>query len=264
VCTEFTVGNFRIDTLAYNRESKSFVIIEYKRDKNFSIIDQGYAYLSLMLNNKADFILEYHENSKKTLKKSDVDWSLSKVAFVAPVFTTYQREAINFKDLPIELWEVRKFENDTISYNEIKKAGAQESIKTISKQDETIKQVSAQVKVLTEDFHLDKVSPEVKELYYQLQNDLLNEIENIHFNVQKYYISLRVKRNFAFLSFTKNKIRLVAMTKVSAIKKAIKHYEISKLTQSVQDFYNGECASISIDNGKNLSEIVNLLTDIKR
>ena len=50
--SEFALNNFRIDTLAFDREAKSFVIIEYKRDKNFSVIDQGYAYLSLMLNNK--------------------------------------------------------------------------------------------------------------------------------------------------------------------------------------------------------------------
>ena len=54
--SEFSLNNFRIDSLAFDTEAKSFVIIEYKRDKNFSVIDQGYAYLSLMLNNKADFI----------------------------------------------------------------------------------------------------------------------------------------------------------------------------------------------------------------
>ena len=57
VKSEFTLNNFRIDTLAFDKEANTFVIIEYKRDKNFSVIDQGYAYLSLMLNNKADFIL---------------------------------------------------------------------------------------------------------------------------------------------------------------------------------------------------------------
>jgi hypothetical protein len=91
--------------MAYDNETNSFVIIEYKRDKNFSVIDQGYAYLSLMLNNKADFILEYNENQEKTLKRKDVDWSQSRVVFISPSFTSYQKEAINFKDLPIELWE---------------------------------------------------------------------------------------------------------------------------------------------------------------
>ena len=58
VDSEFTIKNKRIDTLAFNEEIKSFVIIEYKRDKNASVVDQGFAYLNLMLNNKSDFILD--------------------------------------------------------------------------------------------------------------------------------------------------------------------------------------------------------------
>jgi len=50
--------------------------MEYKKDRNFSVVDQGVAYLNLMLNNKADFILEYNEmayHSYLKLKRDDVD-----------------------------------------------------------------------------------------------------------------------------------------------------------------------------------------------
>ena len=60
VKSELQLGNLRIDTLAFDNENRSFVIIEYKIDQSFSVIDQGYAYLGLLLNNKADFILEYN------------------------------------------------------------------------------------------------------------------------------------------------------------------------------------------------------------
>lgn len=56
--TEFAVGNFRLDTLAYDEESKSFRIIEYKNVKNHSLVDQGYTYLKLLLERKADFVLK--------------------------------------------------------------------------------------------------------------------------------------------------------------------------------------------------------------
>lgn len=39
VKSEFALSKFRIDSLAFDNESKSFVVIEYKRDKNFSVID---------------------------------------------------------------------------------------------------------------------------------------------------------------------------------------------------------------------------------
>jgi hypothetical protein len=88
VRSEFELQGLRIDALALDRESKAFVTIEYKRDRNFSVVDQGIAYLNLMLNNKADFILEYNERSSSlhfhSLKREDVDWSQSRVIFIAP------------------------------------------------------------------------------------------------------------------------------------------------------------------------------------
>jgi hypothetical protein len=81
VKSEFELHGFRIDTLAFDEESRAFVIIEYKKDRNFSVVDQGMAYLNLMLNNKADFILEYNEssNSSHNLKREQVDWSQSRI-----------------------------------------------------------------------------------------------------------------------------------------------------------------------------------------
>jgi len=188
VKSEFALNNFRIDSLAFDKEANAFVIIEYKRDKNFSVIDQGYAYLSLMLNNKADFILEFNESQNTTLKRNDVDWSQSRVLFVSPAFTNYQREAINFKDLPIELWEVKRFENNTISFEQIQKAGAKESIKTISKTGNTIDKVVKEIKVYSEQEHLNNVSEEIKELYEKLKNAVLN-LDNLEIKPKKKYIA---------------------------------------------------------------------------
>ena len=194
VKSEFALNNFRIDTLAFDKEANAFVIIEYKRDKNFSVIDQGYAYLSLMLNNKADFILEFNENLDKTLKRNDVDWSQSRVLFISPAFTNYQREAINFKDLPIELWEVKRFENNIISYDQIQKAGSQESIKTISKTDHTIDNVAKEIKVYSEQKHLEKVNEEIIELYEKFKSAIQN-LDNLEIKPKKKYIAFVSGRN---------------------------------------------------------------------
>ncbi len=195
VRSEFTLNNFRIDTLAFDTEVNSFVIVEYKRDKTFSVIDQGYAYLSLMLNNKADFILEYNEQKNKSLKRNDIDWSQSKVIFVSPSFTTYQREAINFKDLPIELWEVKKYDNDTISFEQIQKASAKESIKTITRNNETVEQVTEELKVFTEQEHLLKAEFETRELYEILKERLINLHDNVTLNPRKHFVGFKVDGN---------------------------------------------------------------------
>ena len=207
VKSEFSLNNFRIDTLAYDKDAGSFVIIEFKRDKNFSVIDQGYAYLSLMLNNKADFILEFNENSNETLKRNDIDWSQSRVLFVSPSFTTYQKEAINFKDLPIELWEIRRYHNQTVNYNQIKTSGAQESVKTISRQDESIEKVTKEIKVYTEDEHLEKGKEETQELYETLKNAILN-IGEIEVKPKKKYIAFVSASNVADILIQKNALKI--------------------------------------------------------
>ena len=75
VKSEFTIKSNRIDTLAYDADSQAFVIIEYKRSQNYSVVDQGVSYLNLMLEYKAEFIVEYNETQNKALKRSDVDWT---------------------------------------------------------------------------------------------------------------------------------------------------------------------------------------------
>lgn len=100
---EHVIGAFRIDTLACDAGTKAFVVVKHKKGKNFSVIDQVYTYLPLLLNNKADLVLEYNELKNAGMRKADVDWTQSRVIFVSPSYIPYQRESINFRDLPIEL-----------------------------------------------------------------------------------------------------------------------------------------------------------------
>jgi hypothetical protein len=189
VATEFQHNGLRFDTLAFDKESNAFVIIEYKRDRSFSVIDQGYAYLSLLLNNKAEFILEYNEKTGKTLSRTSVDWSQSRVIFVANSFTVHQQQAINFKDLPIELWEVKKYENDTYLYHQLKAQDTSESIKTVTK-DTTIREVSSEVKVFNVDDHFTGPKLETRELYDLLRDRILEIDSRMRENPRGKYIGL--------------------------------------------------------------------------
>ena len=170
VCSEFQVGNCRLDTVGFDEETNSFVIIEYKKDQNFSITDQGIAYLSLMLNHKADFVLRYNESIGTASPKNKFDWTQSRIMFLAPSFTYYQVEALNFKDLPFELWEVHLYSNDTIRYEKIKSQGATASLNLISKKSKILEEVSTEIKVFTEDTLLSEADNEVKEAYMLIKN----------------------------------------------------------------------------------------------
>lgn len=209
--SEFSIKNFRIDTLGYDNENKSFVIIEYKKDRNFSLIDQGYTYMSLMLNNKSDFILEYNENCGGVLKRDDIDWTQSKVIFVSPHFTEFQKHSINFKDVPFELWEVKKYENNMIGLVQ-HKTTSDESISTISDDNSNVvNQVSKEVKVYTEEYHFKKNirrDEKVVDLYKELKGRILNlgEVEIIP---RKEYVGFRKKRPFCDVVFYTDKLRIL-------------------------------------------------------
>jgi hypothetical protein len=70
-----------------------------------------------------------------TLKRTDVEWSQSRVLFVAPEFTKYQQYAIGLKNLGIQLWEVCKYTNGIVTFNQVQSAFSKESIATIIKRD---------------------------------------------------------------------------------------------------------------------------------
>jgi len=208
VKSEFRLRNFIIDTLAFDNETKSFVIIEHKRDRSFSIIDQGYAYLSSMLNNKADFILEYNEKMRDNLKRDDVDWSQSKVVFLANSFTPYQQNAINFKDLPIELWEVKKYINETIIYSQLKPAETRESIKTISK-NKVISKVSREVKKYSVEDHFKKGWDKSREIFDELRGRIMEVDDRLEEVAVKFYIGYKIGNSILVnLSIRKSKIVL--------------------------------------------------------
>lgn len=253
--SEFALHNFRIDTLAFDRENKSFVIIEYKRNRNFSVIDQGYAYLSLMLNNKADFILEYNENSNTPLKKGEVDWSQSKVIFVSPSFTTYQKEAVNFKDLPIELWEIKKYKNNIISFKQISKFGATETIKTITKGNEQINKVVNEVKVYTEDDHLAGINQNIVELYETLKNSILNLPDDIKVEPKKLYIAFIYKTNICDILLLKKSIKIWINLKKGELDDP---KGIFKDVSQTGHWGNGDYET-KIDNEENIEYIVSLI-----
>ena len=203
VTSEFSVDNFRIDTLCFDSESRSFTIIEYKNDKNFSVIDQGYTYLSLLLNNKAEFILEYNEVKGQILKKGDVDWSQTRVIFISPRYTNYQKHSVNFKDVPFELWEIYKYKNGTIGLTK-HQADSDVSIDSTSSRspDSVMKSVSKEVKVYDEEYHLAKNKnrpPEIKELYYKLKERILDLGDDIEIKYLAQTVQFKMEKSFVDL-----------------------------------------------------------------
>ncbi|MBO3116514.1 hypothetical protein J4050_07130 [Winogradskyella sp. DF17] len=208
VKSEFSIKNKRIDTLAYDAQSNAFIIIEYKRSKNISVVDQGFTYLSLMLENKADFIVEYNETLKQNLQRTDVDWSQTRVVFVSTGFTENQKTATNFKDIAIELWEVKRYENNLISVNQIKKSKSAESIKPITSSNTQLDNITKEIKVYSEEDHTLNKSDSAVELYETFRDSILNFKEDIEIIPRKKRIAFKGNRIICDILIQKSGIKL--------------------------------------------------------
>ncbi len=200
VASEFQLDNLRIDTLAFNEETKSFVIIEYKKGKNYSVIDQGYSYLSLLLNNKAEFVLKYNQKFNKNYGKEDIDFSQTIVMFIAPNYTTYQLKSIEFNDLAFELWKVTKFNNNTVLYDSINVSENKASIKEVSSsQPNTVKaKVNKEIRKYTIDDVFVK-RPHMIDFFNVVKEKIEDEFDEVIIKATKLYIVFKVN-NKIFMS----------------------------------------------------------------
>jgi predicted transport protein len=162
-----------------------------------------------MLNNKAEFILEYNESSHSSpnLKREDVDWSQSRIIFISPEFTKYQQHAIGFKDIGIQLWEAHKYSNGLLVFNEVKSPSTREPITAIAKNNAVARKVTEEIKVYTEEDHLKSVDDNVKEMYSELKAAILTLGNDIETRTKKKYIAFRRKQAFVSIIFLKSKLK---------------------------------------------------------
>ena len=234
IATEFQVDNLRIDTLAFDEDTNSFVIIEYKNVKNYSVIDQGYSYLSLLLNNKAEFVLKYNLVCNTSFSKDDFDFSQTSVMFLSPSYTTYQLRSVEFSDLAFELWRVVKYSNGTVLYDKVNNAYTQASIKQITKENTKKDKVNNEIKKYTEEDTLMNKSDDIKSLYDNLKELLLSNYNDIEINHWKYYVAFKVN----------NKI----IATVSVLSKSLKAW-INLKESKIKDPGDLETAKIQTQEG---------------
>jgi len=236
--SELTVDKYRIDTLCFDEENNSFVIVEYKKGNSYSVIDQGYTYLQLLLNNKSDFLLVLSQHFNKVLRMEDVDWSQSRIIFVSPSYNSYQKDSVNFKDLPFELWEIKRYSNDTVVLNQ-HRSNSKESIETLNPNtsNSTISQVSREVKVYSEDKHLGHGSNEINEIYLMIKERVLDLGSDVEIVPRKEYIGFKRSSNFVDIEFQKKQLKIFINMKFGSIPDPM---NISRDVSKIGHYGNGD------------------------
>ena len=208
VCTEFTVGDFRIDSLAFNKETKSFIIIEDKKVENKSLVDQGLTYLKLLRDRKADFILKYNAIKGTNYNINDIDISQSKVIFFSPYYNKYQIYSSDYQNIPFELYKVTKYEDDIVDIEKIEKTSKERMDNSIFSELLTSKDNKEEIKVYTEEDLFAPCTENVKNVYYTLK-DIILSLGDIDIDVKKRYIAFKGIRNIVDVIFNNTDIKLM-------------------------------------------------------
>lgn len=209
LATEFVIESFRFDSVAFDRDNNAFVIIEYKKGRNESLVDQGLAYLNTLLTRKADFVLLYNEVKGGSRLAKDFDWSQTKLVFVSPKFTPYQLKSVAFKDFGnFHLFEIKQFANGLVQFVEreversvtanLETAGPKSELATIKKE----------IVVHTEEEHLSKGSETVAELYDQLKQKIM-DLGDIKIEPKQLYIAFKAMTNVCDVTIQKNEILIM-------------------------------------------------------
>lgn len=207
VCTEFPVGDFRIDSLAFNKETRSFIIIEDKKVRNKSLIDQGLTYLKLLRDRKADFILRYNEVKQTNYNVNDIDISQSKVIFVSPYYNKYQLYSTDFQNIPFDLYKITKYEDNILDIEKIEKTSKEKFDPEIFKDLKSSTNTKDNIKVYTEEDHTSYSNDNIKEIYEELKSQIL-ELGDIDMEVKKVYIAFKGRKNIADIEFYQKKLVL--------------------------------------------------------
>jgi len=116
----------------------------------------------------------------------------------------------------------------------------------------------------TENYHLEDVEKDIATVYEKVKNTMLQLDSSIKINPQKYYISLRKSKNFAYIMVRRRKMHIIVMLPYEVGNSLIKKHKLTQLSQGIQDFYNGQCFQVTLENEDNLEEVVKTLEEAYR
>jgi len=182
VKTEHQMDDLRIDTIAFDKNRNSFVIIEYKNKKDEDVLAQGISYYQLLQENRGEFVLLYNKIKNANFDINHINWDDTRIIFISPIFTKYQKLASGFAGLPTEFYEIKKYENEIITLNRIDV----ETSKKISTGKKKTKEKSHIVYTeYTEEDYLSgkyETTPpnaETKELWFKLKDRILTAYDDV-------------------------------------------------------------------------------------
>lgn len=202
LATEYpTTFGGRIDTLAVD-DNGAPVIIEYKRNQNDNVINQGLSYLKWLQAQKVEFfeMLMQKKLKHEIVKEIKVDWQRPRVICIAESYNKFDIDTVEVVPIRIELFRYRFYEEGVFSLEPL----------TVSEQTSK-KESNIPLKPTTDmtvEEHLKKAVQPIKELFAKLRERIFELDENITERATAIYIAYRMSKTFAEVHVKKNQLKI--------------------------------------------------------
>ena len=167
VASEKQLNKLRLDNLALNKTNCSLVIIEYKNKFDSNVLNQVQEYHDLILKNKDEYL--------KLVIECD-EFDNIQIMIISHQFSDEQIK--NASD-NVNLWQVSLFDDGKVEYQNLKN----NKIVTLEIDLDELK--------ITEKKLLEDKSEEMKDLYFNLKNNLLNDFKDLKIKYMVNQFSLR-------------------------------------------------------------------------
>lgn len=243
----------RIDSLGIDKNG-SPCIIEYKKNQNDNVINQGLSYLRWLLDHKADFEILCRNKDVS----SKIDWDSPRVICIAESYNKFDLDAADILPINIELLRYRIYEENILFLEPENYQKVKISTTKIVKKFNNKKDASQLQKSYTIDYHLRKASEEIKTIFYQLREKIISIDEKIKEEPKKLYIAYKLSTNFVDVEIRSKDIKLYLNVKSGKLNDLNKIAKDLVNPISIGHWGNGDY-EVKLKNEKDLEKAFNLI-----
>lgn len=182
----------RIDTLGVDKNG-SPCIIEYKKNQNDNVINQGLSYLRWLLDHRADFEI-LCQNKKVNI---EIDWDSPRVICIAESYNKFDLDTADILPINVELLRYRIYDENILYVEPENYQKVRISTSGIVRKSKLGKErVERLQKAYTVSDHLDGISKEATALFQTLREKILALDEAITEEAKAKYIAYKLATNF--------------------------------------------------------------------
>ena len=209
LASEYATGKThrgRIDSLGLD-ENGCPVIVEYKRERNETVINQGLFYLDWLLDHQAEFRWLVMEKLGKEAADA-IDWSGTRLLCIAADFTRCDQHAVQQSPRNIELLRYKLFADDLLLL-ELVNAVSVDDVTSLKPSDTPGGKPKTVGKDKTFDEQYAGALPETRAVYDSLASYAMALGDDVTERRLKLYTAFRRLKNFASVVMYPNKMLLM-------------------------------------------------------